>query len=672
MAMNDDPLDRLCVNTLRTLAIDAVQKANSGHPGLPLGAAPAAYALWQRHLTFDHKDPKFPNRDRFVLSAGHGSALLYALLHVYGCGLTIADLQAFRQFGSRTPGHPETFMTPGVDATTGPLGQGIGNAVGMAIAERHLAHRFNRGDAVIVDHYTYALCGDGDFMEGVAAEAVSLAGHLKLGKLIAIYDSNDVSLDGPTSLSFTEDVGKRFAAQGWQVIRVEQGDTDLDGVDRAIRKAKRETQKPTLIVVRTTIGFGSPKKAGTSEAHGSPLGDAEVAATKAALGWTASAPFTVPPEAAERFAKTARRGRSLARKWKKAFDAWRAAHPDLAREWDAAHAQAVPADVEAALPRFEPGTKTATRQAGGKVLNALARRLPWLIGGDADLSVSTNTAIDGEASFDGQTGAGRNLRFGVREHAMAAIANGMCWHGGVRPYVATFFVFSDYLRPALRLAALNSLPAIHVFTHDSIALGEDGPTHQPVEQLAALRAMPNLHVVRPCDGEETAKAWLHALRRKTGPTALVLSRQALPNLDRGALGTRGGLERGGYVLTEAKGGMPKVVLIATGSEVELALAAREALESAGTPCRVVSLPCRELFLAQDATYRDDVLPPALRARVVIEAAASFGWERFSGDVGEIVGLDRFGASAPGAVNLEKLGFTVAAVVAAARRTLDRV
>lgn len=671
MAMNEDAIDKLCVNTLRTLSIDTVQKANSGHPGLPLGASPMAYALWQKHLRFDPSDPKFPDRDRFVLSAGHGSALLYSLLHCYGYPLSLDDLKAFRQWGSKTPGHPEAFLTPGVDATTGPLGQGIGNAVGMAIAERMLAHRFNRDGFPIVDHWTFALCGDGDLMEGVASEAASLAGHLKLGKLICLYDSNDISLDGPTSVCFTEDVSKRFLAYGWQVIFVKDGNTDLDGIDRAIRKAKKETGKPSLIVVKTTIGFGSPKKQGTEEAHGSPLGPDEVAATKTALGWDPAAQFLVPDEAKERFGKIARRGKSQGNKWRRMLKEYGKAHPDLLSAWNDAQAGKLPGDLASALPCFDAGSKSATRQAGGQVLNAIAAKLPWLVGGDADLSVSTNTKLKNEPSFDGQTGAGRNIHFGVREHAMGAIANGMCWHGGVRPFVSTFFVFSDYVRPSIRLAALNHLPVIYVFTHDSIALGEDGPTHQPVEQLMSLRAMPNCHVVRPCDANETVLAWRYALNRKDGPTLLVLSRQAVTTIDRKALGTTSELDRGGYVLAESGNGPARAILIATGAEVELALAAKAQLEKDNIPTRVVSMPCCEAFQQQSETYREQVLPKVVRARVAIEAGVTLGWERFVGDSGAIVGLDRFGASAPGPTNQKMLGFTVENVVAAVRRSLAR-
>ena len=666
MVVSGVSVDQLCVNTIRTLSIDGVQAANSGHPGLPLGAAPMAYVLWQRHLKHNPVDPTFADRDRFVLSAGHGSMLIYSLLHLYGYDLSIDDLKKFRQWGSKTPGHPEYHDTPGVEATTGPLGQGVGNAVGMAMAERHLAHRFNRGGADVVDHHTYCLVGDGCLMEGIAAEAASLAGHLGLGKLIMLYDSNDVSLDGPTSLSFREDVMKRHEAYGWQVIRVEDGNTDLDAIDAAIAEAKADTSRPSLIEIKTTIGFGSPAKAGTSDAHGSPLGDDEVAATKKALGWDPDARFLVPDDARAQFGHAAARGADAQRDWEDRFAAWRAANPELAEEWDQAMKQTLPAGWDADLPTFDAGDKLATRKAGGAALNAIAAKVPFLIGGDADLSCSTNTAIKGEASFDGQTGAGRNIHFGVREHAMAAIANGMAYHGGNRPYIATFFVFTDYLRPALRLAALNHLPVIGVFTHDSIGLGEDGPTHQPVEQLMSLRAMPHLRVIRPADANETVAAWKVVMERSDGPSILVLSRQGLPTMDNAAPP----VDRGAYVASEASDGSPKVLLIATGSEVSLAMSARDKLEADGVPTRVVSMPCFELFEEQDQSYRESVLPRDVPARVSIEAGSPLGWERYTGAHGRIIGLDRFGASAPGGTNMEKLGFTVEAVVGAALASME--
>jgi transketolase len=649
-------LSLLAINTIRTLAIDAVQQANSGHPGLPLGCAPLAYVLWHDHLKHDPRAPQWFDRDRFVLSAGHGSALLYALLHLTGYDLSLDELKRFRQWGSRTPGHPEWHETPGVEATTGPLGQGAANAVGMAIAERYLAKHFNRPGHEIIDHHTYALVSDGDVMEGVACEAASLAGHLGLGKLIYLYDANHITLDGPLSLSMSEDVGARYAACGWHVQRVADGDRDLAAIDRAIREARAETERPSIIVIRTTIGFGSPKKAGTSAAHGSPLGDAEVAATKTTLGWDPAARFHVPPEAAAHLGEAVSRGAAAHAAWRERFGAYEAAHPELAAELQLAIRGELPAGWDAALPAFTGAL--ATRTASGKVLAALAAKVPWLVGGDADLGGSTKTIVPG-GDFD-RTGAGRNLRFGVREHAMGSIGNGMLYHGGVRPYVATFFAFSDYMRPAVRLASLNRQPAIFVWTHDSVGLGEDGPTHQPVEHLMALRAIPNLSVFRPADGNETAAGWRYAMANLHGPTALVLSRQDLPTLT--AAGAPGA-ERGAYVL--ADGG--DVLLIATGSEVAVAMAARDALAKEGVGARVVSMPCWELFAAQPQAYRDEVLPPAQRRRVSVEAGITMGWREHVGDRGVAVGIDRFGASAPGEVILERLGITADAVAAAARR-----
>ena len=654
-------LAQLAINTIRTLSIDAVQKAQSGHPGLPLGAAPMAYALWQRHLAFDAVDPSWPDRDRFVLSAGHGSMLLYSLLHLYGFDVSLDDLKAFRQWKSKTPGHPESFETPGVEATTGPLGQGTANAVGMAIAERFLARLFNQPGHTVVDHYTYALVSDGDVMEGVAYEAASLAGHLGLGKLIYLYDANDVTLDGPASLILSEDVGARYAACGWQVLRVDDGDHDVAALDRAIAQAKADTARPSLIIVRTTIGYGSPKKAGTSAAHGAPLGADEVAATKKKLGWDPEAHFFVPDGARAHAAEATARGRAAHAAWRERFAAWRAAHPELAALWDTAWKGELPAGWDRDLPAWKDGDKVATRTASGKVMTALAKTVPWFLGGDADLGGSTKTIVPG-GDWDGRTGKGQNLRFGVREHAMGSICNGMAYHGGCRTFAATFFVFSDYMRPAVRLAALNSLPVVYVWTHDSIGLGEDGPTHQPVEHLMSLRAMPNLAVVRPADANETAAAWRYAFERTTGPTALVLSRQDLPVVT--AAGAPGA-ERGGYVLADGA----DAIVLATGSEVSLALEARARLAAEGVRVRVVSMPCWELFAAQDAAYRESVLPAAITARVAVEAGSTFGWREHVGARGAVVGLDRFGASAPGEVLMEKLGITTEAVIAAVRRVI---
>ena len=664
-----ESIDELCVDTIRTLAIDAVQKANSGHPGLPLGAAPMAYVLWSRHLKHNPRDPAWPDRDRFVLSAGHGCMLWYCLLHLTGYDLTMEDLKSFRQWGSRTPGHPEYRVTPGVEATTGPLGQGTANAVGMAMAERFLAHRFNRPGHEIVDHRTYALVSDGDLMEGISNEASSLAGHLGLGKLTFLYDANLVSLDGPTSMAFTEDVGRRYEAYGWQVLRVDDGNIDLDAIDRALSEADREARRPTLIIIRTTIGYGSPNKAGTSEAHGSPLGPEEVVATKKALGWEHEEPFFVPDDALAHFREAVGRGATAQSEWEGRFDAWAKAFPELAREWRLAAEGKLPDGWDADLPAWKAGEKEATRVAAGKALNAIAAKVPWLIGGDADLSVSTNTKLKGEADFDGRTGAGRNVHFGVRELAMAGIANGIAYHGQARPFVATFFCFSDYMRPSVRLAAVSELPVVFVWTHDSVGLGEDGPTHQPVEHLMSLRAMPGFTIIRPGDPNEASEAWRVAMERREGPVGLVLSRQKLPVIDPEKYAGPSGLARGAYVLAEASSRPPRLLLLATGSEVALALAARQKLEAEGVPTRVVSMPSWELFEEQTPAYRDEVLPPAVPARLSIEAGATLGWKRWVGDRGDTVGLDRFGASAPGEVVLEKLGFNVENVVAKAKALL---
>jgi len=662
-------LDELCVDTIRTLAIDAVQKADSGHPGLPLGAAPMAYVLWQKHLRHNPKDPQWPDRDRFVLSAGHGCMLLYCLLHLTGYDLTLEDLKSFRQFGSRTPGHPEFRVTPGVEATTGPLGQGTANAIGMAIAERSLAHRFNRPGHEIVNHRTFAIVSDGDLMEGISSEASSLAGHLGLSKLIYLYDDNNVSLDGPTSMAFTEDVGKRYEAYGWNVLRVRNGNSDLEEIDRAIVGAMSETRRPSIILVHTTIGFGSPHKAGTSSAHGSPLGKEEVALTKKALGWESTEAFYEPPEALSHFREAVDVGRKIQEDWKRRFDAWAKEFPDLAGEWRQAAELALPSGWDSDLPRWKAGDKEATRVAGGAALNAIAAKVPYLIGGDADLSESTKTTIKNGGDFDASTGAGRNFHFGVREHAMAAIGNGMSYHGGVRPFVATFFNFSDYMRPSVRLAAISELPTIFVWTHDSIGLGEDGPTHQPIEQLMSLRAMPGFTVIRPGDANETVEAWKVTMEYKEGPIGLVLSRQKLPVFDREKLRASGGVGQGAYVLAEASKTPAKLILIASGSEVFLAVDAREKLEADGIPTRVVSMPSWALFDRQPRDYREAVIPPGVRARLAIEAGASLGWKRYVGDGGDSVSLDRYGASAPGEIVLKELGFSVENVIRRARALL---
>ncbi len=662
-------LDQKSINTIRMLAVDAIQKANSGHPGLPMGAAPMAYVLWTRFLKHNPRDPKWVDRDRFVLSAGHGSMMLYALLYLTGYDVSLDDLKQFRQWGSITPGHPEAGLTPGVETTTGPLGQGFANAVGMAMAERHLAARFNTAEHTVVDHHTYVLVGDGDLMEGVAAEAASLAGHLKLGRLICLYDDNDISLDGPTALSFTEDVGARFAAYGWQVLRVSDGN-DLEAIARAIKEAQADTERPSLIMVKTVIGYGSPHKAGTSKVHGSPLGEEEVRLTKENLGWPTEPPFYVPDDVLAHFRQAVERGQQQQAAWQARFEAWAAANTEKAALWQQMFADEPTADWDAILPRFEAGEAVATRAASGVVLNAVAEHVPALIGGAADLDSSTKTTIKSSADFQAGQYAGRNIRFGVREHAMGAIVNGMAAHGGLIPYSATFLVFSDYMRGAMRVAALSHFAPIFVFTHDSVAIGEDGPTHQPIEHVMSLRLIPNLDVIRPADPNETAAAWRCAVEMREHPTVLVLTRQKVPTLPPDA-GMAEGVARGAYILADAPNGAPDVLLLATGSEVHLALAARELLAEQGVAARVVSMPCWERFERQPQAYRDAVLPPNVAARVAVEAGVTLGWQKWVGERGAIVGVDRFGASAPYRVIMEKFGLTAENVAAQALAVLER-
>jgi len=649
-------LDILAVNTIRTLAIDAVQKANSGHPGMPLGAAPMAHVLWTRHLKFDSSDPNWPDRDRFILSGGHGSMLLYALLHLAGFGLSIEELEAFRQWGSRTPGHPEHGVTPGVEATTGPLGAGFATGVGMAIAEAFLAACFNRPGYTIVDHFTYGIVTDGDLMEGVSAEAASLAGHLRLGKLIYLYDDNGITIEGCTSLTFTEDVTQRFTAYGWQVLTVPDGN-DLEAIDQAIATAREDKDRPSLIRVRTTIGYGSPNKAGTAECHGAPLGEDEVKRTKEALGWPADLTFAVPARVKQFYEAVAAQGLAKHKIWQETWEAYKREFPELAVQWKAAWEGRLPDGWANKLPQFRAGEKVATRSASGKVLNALAPLVPTLVGGSADLAPSNNTYLNGFGDFQPDQRTGRNLRFGVREHAMGNILNGMALHGGLFVFGGTFFVFTDYMRPAIRLAAMSHLPVVYVLTHDSIGLGEDGPTHQPIEHLPGLRAMPGLVVLRPCDANETVVAWQVALERRNGPTALVLTRQSVPVLDRTNLASAENVRRGAYVLKDF-GGQPEAILIGTGSEVHIALAAAERLADKGVSVRVVSMPSWELFESQEAGYRESVLPSKVKARLAVEAAATLGWCRYVGDEGVVLGIDHFGASAPAEVLYEKFGLTV--------------
>ena len=683
--------DALCINTLRFLSVDAVQNANSGHPGLPMGAAPMAYVLWTRFLAHNPVNPHWFDRDRFVLSAGHGSMLLYSLLHLTGYAVSLEEIKAFRQWGSITPGHPERGPTPGVETTTGPLGQGFGNGVGIAMAEAHLAARYNRPGFEIIDHRTYALVSDGDLMEGVAAEAASLAGHLRLGKLIHLYDNNHVTLSAGTDITFTEDCMRRFDAYGWHTQSIDDGN-DTVAIERALQAARDETRRPSLIMVRTHLGYGSPHKQDSFEAHGSPLGEEEVRLTKQHLGWPTEPPFYIPDAALAHFRQAVERGAQDAAEWNASFAAYANTWPELAQELQQAIKGELPQGWDADIPVFPADAKgMATRVASGKVMNAIAPRLPALIGGSADLDPSTHTVLKGLGDFEpsdadapdkqgsgggGWSYAGRNLHFGVREHGMGAILNGLAAHGGTLPFGATFLVFSDYMRPPIRLAALTGLHVIYVFTHDSIALGEDGSTHQPVEQLAGLRSVPGLGVIRPCDANETAIAWRVALESRHRPIALVLTRQNVPTLDRSHLGDPDGLRRGAYVLADAPNGapdliLPDLILIASGSEVSLVVAAAAKLSAEKIRTRIVSMPSWDLFDDQPQAYRDSVLPPSVRARLAVEAGAIQGWHRYVGDGGDVLGVERFGASAPGEVMMREYGFTVDNVCKRARALLHR-
>ena len=653
--------DRLAIDTLRFLAVDMVERARSGHPGAPMGQAPMAYLLWSRHLRFDPDRPDWPNRDRFVLSCGHASALLYGLLHLAGYDLPLAELERFRQLGSKTPGHPEHGLTPGVETTTGPLGQGLGNAVGMALAERHLAARFNREGFDLFDHRTWVLASDGDLMEGIASEASSLAGHLALGKLNVLYDSNHITIDGATDVSFTEDVGARYEAYGWHVQHVDDGN-DLKTLHRAMTAMVDEAERPSLTVVRTHIGYGSPHKQDTPEAHGAPLGTEEVAATKDAMGWPQEPTFRVPEGAQEDLAAAAKKGARLAAKWDKALERYASAHPEAAGELARRLAGELPSFWRRLVPEFAEGDgPMATRKASGKVLNALAGELPELVGGSADLAASNNTTIKGEPFLAPGKPGGRNVHFGVREHAMGAILNGLALSGALRPYGATFLIFSDYMRPAIRLAALMGLPVTYLFTHDSIFLGEDGPTHQPIAQLAALRAIPGLSVLRPADARETAAAWRTALEHTDGPTALALTRQGLPVLAETAGRAADGVSRGGYVLSEPEGGPAEAILLATGSEVALALEAARTLAGRGRRVRVVSLPSWDRFDAQPEGYRSSVLPQSIPHRLAVEAGSPLGWHKYVGERGAVHAMEGFGASAPWKDLATRFGFTAEAV-----------
>jgi len=659
--------EELSINTIRTLAMDAVQRANSGHPGTPMALAPLAYALWTRVMRYNPRNPGWINRDRFVLSAGHASMLQYAMLYLTGYDLTLDEIKDFRQWGSPTPGHPEYGHTAGIETTTGPLGQGLMNSVGLAIAEAHLAAVFNRPDNEIIDHHTYVIGSDGDLMEGASHEAASLAGHLGLGKLIWIYDDNHITIDGDTDLAFSDDAGTRFEAYGWHVQNVGEQARDIEVLTGALDTARAETDRPSLIIVRSHIGYGAPNKQDTADAHGAPLGDEEIRLTKKNYGWPEDLHFHVPERALEHMRQAVDRGAAAEAAWSDRWTAYEAAHPELAAALEEWLAGVPPAGWDDGIPNFEPGDgPIATRAASGKVLNGFADRVPWLMGGSADLTGSTKTLISSSGAFSRHDYGQRNMFWGVREHAMCAVSTGMALHGGVRPYAATFFVFTDYARPAIRLAAMMGQPVIYVMTHDSIGLGEDGPTHQPIEHLASLRAMPGLTIVRPADANETAYAWRAAIERLDGPTMMVLTRQKLPVLDRTPLGNATGTLRGAYVLSRESGTTADLILIATGSEVPLALEAQGLLGAAGINTRVVSMPSWELFRNQDQEYRDHVLPPAVGARLAVEAGATQGWLEWVGPRGDVIGLDRFGASAPAAENFSHFGFTAANVVERAR------
>lgn len=656
-------LEQLCINTIRTLAMDGVQKANSGHPGTPMALAPITHVLWTRFMRYNPRNPAWRNRDRFVLSAGHASMLLYSMLHLTGYDLPLEQLKNFRQWGSHTPGHPEYGETPGVETTTGPLGQGFGNGVGMAIAERFLANRYNRPNHTIIDHHTYAIASDGDLMEGVSSEAASIAGFLKLGKLIYFYDNNHITIEGTTDLAFGEDVGRRFEAYHWHVQHVEDGN-DLDALEQAIQAAQAETERPSLIIVHTHIAYGSPNKHDTSEAHGSPLGADEIILTKRNLDWPSEEPFYEPEEVLAYYRQAIERGEKQEHDWQTRYAAYQIAYPELAAQWEQEMSGQLPEGWDSDIPTFNAGEAMASRIASSKVINAIAPKLPSLVGGSADLAPSTNTLMKGLGDF-GPESNGRNMHFGIREHAMGSILNGMSLHGGIIPFGATFLIFSDYMRPPIRLAALMQLKTIYVFTHDSIGLGEDGPTHQPIEQLAALRAIPGLTVIRPGDANETAEAWRQAIAH-AGPVALALTRQNLPTLDRSVMAPASNLARGAYVLLDSEN-TPQIILIATGSEVSLAVDAANVLRQDGVQVRVVSMPSWELFEEQSTAYKETVLPKHVSARIAIEAASPMGWDRYIGAQGDTVTLNHFGASAPAKTLFQQFGFTVDNIVEKAKK-----
>ena len=660
MTQQFDHIDQLAVTTIRTLSIDAVEKANSGHPGAPMGLAPVAYVLFSKFLKHDPEDPQWPNRDRFVLSCGHASALLYSVLHLMGYDLDLDQIKNFRQWGSKTPGHPEIEVVPGAEMTTGPLGQGVATSVGMALAEAHLAATFNRPNHTVIDHRTWALCSDGDLMEGVSSEAASLAGHLRLGKLVWIWDDNRITIEGSTGITVSDDIPARFTAHGWRVLEVDDAN-DLESLAQAFAVAAADDGRPTFLRVRSHIAYGAPHKQDTADAHGAPLGADEVRATKAAYGWPEDASFLVPQEVRDRCREIAERGAEARRAWQEAAEAWAEAEPGLAAEWHRRLERQLPEGWASALPEFEAEAKIATRAASGQVLNAIADVLPELVGGSADLAPSNKTLINADGDLLADSLGNRNIRFGIREHVMGAVLNGIALHGGIRPYGGTFLVFSDYMRPAIRLAALMEQPAIYVFTHDSVWVGEDGPTHQPVEHIMALRAMPGLVVLRPADANETAFAWKVALERVDGPTALLLSRQGLPVFEATRVNGEAGVAHGAYVLADGDGGAPQVVLVATGGEVSLAVSAASELAHRGISARVVSMPSWELFAEQSEDYKQRVLPPTV-PRLAIEAGVSLGWRDIVGDRAAVIGIDRFGASAPGAEVAKRLGLRVETVV----------
>ena len=663
-------IDQLAINTIRTLSIDAIEKANSGHPGLPMGAAPMAYTLWTKHMHHNPSNPQWFNRDRFVLSAGHGSMLLYSLLHLGGYGLPMDEIKNFRQWNSKTPGHPEYGHTVGVEATTGPLGQGIGMAVGMAMAEQHLAATYNQPSFDVVDHYTYALCGDGDLMEGVAAEAISLAGHLQLNKLIVLYDSNDISLDGELDMSFSENIRKRFESYGWNYIRVEDGN-NIDNVSTAIEEAKGNVGGPTMIEVKTVIGYGSPNRSGKSDAHGMPLGEDEMKLTKEYYKWTLEEDFHVPEGVYETFQEAAEKlGVQKEQEWNELFEKYETTHADLAKQLKDAIERKLPEGFEQSLPTYEAGSSHATRSASGDAINAIAKQLPSFFGGSADLAGSNKTTIKGAGDFLATDYSGRNIWFGVREFAMGTALNGMTLHGGLHVFGGTFFVFSDYVRPAIRLSSLMGIPVTYVFTHDSVAVGEDGPTHEPVEHLAALRAMPGLSVIRPADANETAAAWNIAVSSKNSPTALVLSRQNLTVLPKSAELAMEGVKKGAYIISPASKNQADAILIATGSEVNLAVSAQSKLLAEGIDVAVVSMPSWDLFEKQDDAYKQSVLPKDVKKRLGIEMGVSLGWHKYVGDEGAIIAIDTFGASAPGDTVIKEFGFTEDNVLATVKMLIN--